>query len=88
MISERNLGFESDNLLNYSAGPIKISVNSEHIILSTSPNWDFLLRECFELAKEAWLFEDSDVSHSELEIKIKYDLSVIKLYVEYSIIFL
>lgn len=92
MISERDLGYDSDNLLNYYAGPIKISINGykEKITLSTTQNWKHLLKECFEISKSAWEIDENntEIEIKELEITIKYNINIISLYIEYSIIFL
>lgn len=39
MYTERDLGYDSDNLIIYYAGPIKISISgiTETIIISTTP---------------------------------------------------
>lgn len=90
MISERDLGFKSDNLIIYYAGPIKISISgwSECITLSTNSKWKHLLSECLEIAKEAWELDDNSITFKENEVYIKYNFNNIKLYIEHSIIFI
>lgn len=91
MISERDLGYESDNLINYYAGPVKISICGfdNTICLKTNSNWEYLLLECLETAKEAWKINDlNKITIKKNEILIKYNFENLKLYIEYSIIFL
>lgn len=92
MISERMGQFESDNLISYYAGPVKISINgwNELITLSVKKKkWEFLLKECLQTAIEAWEIDDSnELIYKELSISIKYNFKNIKLYIENSIIFL
>ena len=91
MISERDLNYESDNLLNYYAGPIKINVDgfSKIIKLSTNEMWNDLLIECLEIAKIAWgLDESNNITINKSEILIEYNFKNINLFIEHNIIFL
>jgi len=74
MFSERNIGEESDNLITYYAGPVKVSVSgwNEYIILSTNEKWKHLLKEATEIAIIAWEVDEKDIEYSEQEVKIKY----------------
>ena len=60
MYSERDSGCDSDNLINYNAGPVSISISgwSEEIIISTNDMWDFLLPQFLEIAEEAWCLNE------------------------------
>ena len=89
-ITDRQLGYESDNQIHYYAGPVKIKTygTDQTITLSTSYMWKHMLPECLEIAKYAWEVEDEDViSITETEIVIRYNLKIINLYLENSIIF-
>lgn len=93
MYSERNLGYDSDNLLLYNAGPIDISISgwSEEIILSTNNIWKHLLPQVLEIATEAWNLNQLPKNNIQLydsKIIIKYNYVTLKLYIEHSIIFL
>ena len=89
--AERNIGEESDNLIIYFAGPVKISISGSDDQISLSINnikWNFLLMECLEIAKEAWNIKDEQITIREKEITIDYNFENIKLYVEYNVVFL
>lgn len=91
MITERDLNYESDNLLDYYAGPIKFEISgiNQTISIKTSTKWNFLLLDCLDIVKNAWNIKNDDIlSQTENEIVIKYDINIISLYIEYSIIFL
>ena len=47
-ISDRQLGYESDNQLHYYAGPVKIMTSGydQTITLSTNSMWKHMLPEC------------------------------------------
>ena len=89
--AERNIGEESDNLIIYFAGPVKISISGSDDQISLSINnikWNFLLMECLEIAKEAWNIKDEQITIREKEIAIDYNFENIKLYVEYNVVFI
>ena len=90
MISDRQLGYESDNQLHYYAGPVKIMTSgyNQTITLSTNYIWKHMLLDCLETAKNAWGIKDEDIiSIKEEDIVIKYNLEIINLYLENTIIF-
>lgn len=90
MFSERNIGEESDNLIIYYAGPIKVSISGwdGYIILSTSEKWKHLLKEATQTAIIAWELDEKDIEYSEVEVKIKYSFKNLKLYIEHALIFM
>jgi coenzyme F420-reducing hydrogenase alpha subunit len=85
---------ESDNQINYYAGPIKINISgwTEEIEISSSKRWEHLLKEAVEIAKEAWEIEENQIEKEEesekITIKIKYNYNNLKLYIEHNIIFM
>jgi len=87
------LGLKSDNEIIYYAGPVKIEICGWNglIKLSSKKKWEWLLKECLEVAKEAWEIENDQVSFKSNDIneviEIKYNFNNIKLYIEHSIIF-
>ena len=88
--AERNIGEESDNLIIYFAGPVKISISgwNDQINLSISNvKWNFLLMECLEIAKEAWEVRNEQITIKEKEIIIDYNFENLKLYIEHNITF-
>jgi hypothetical protein len=90
MISERMGFFDCDNLLNYNAGPLKVTISGwEETILvkSPSPQWDHLLPSFLECAKLAWRLNDNDITFSTNEIKINLTYESLKLYIEHTIVF-
>ena len=91
MYAERILGEDSDNLIIYFAGPVKISISgwNDQINLSiTNVKWKFLMTECLEIAKEAWEIKDNQITIKEKEITIDYNFENIKLYIEHNIVFM
>lgn len=92
--SERLLGFNSDNLITYFAGPIKIKICgwTEEIEISCKKKWDYLLDEVLDVAKNAWEIEENqikwDKDDNKTKIIIKYNFKNIKLYIEHNIVFL
>ena len=88
--AERNIGEESDNLIIYFAGPVKISISGSDDQISLSINnikWNSLLMECLEIAKEAWEIKDEQITIQQKEITIEYNFQNLKLYIEHNIIF-
>ena len=92
--SERLLGFRSDNEIIYYAGPVKIEISgwSGFITLSSKKKWEYLLKECLLIAKEAWEVLEEQISYeyedNMAKIKIQYNFQNLKLYIEHSIIFM
>lgn len=87
--TERTLGFETDNLINYNAGPIQITIScwSEEITIKTDQQWEYLLKEFMETATLAWELEPTDIKNNNNPITIKLNYKILKLYVEHSIVF-
>jgi len=90
MISERLGDFECDNLINYWAGPVYISINiwEEEIKLSANDKWSFLLKECLETAKQAWNVKNDQIRIKKNNIYIKFNFDNLKMYINYGILFL
>ena len=91
LYSERLGDFETDNLLQYEAGPINIRISGwdETIHISTTEKWKKLLPEALEIAKLAWEIKDEQIDKiDDKNIKIKYNFNNLKLYISHTIIFL
>ena len=76
MCSERNLGYESDNLIIYYAGPIKIEISgfTGLITLSCNNKWNYLLNQVLEVAKKAWKIENENlITVYQNNIEINYN---------------
>jgi hypothetical protein len=90
--SERLLGIESDNQINYYAGPMKISISgwSEKIEISCKKKWEYLLEEVVDIAKKAWEVNDDQIKfEAENNVKkviIKYNYKNLKLYIEHAVV--
>lgn len=55
----------------------------------TTPMREYLLKECFEVAKTAWeLDESNEIIVDVFEIRIRYNFKNLKRCIEYSILFL
>ena len=90
VISERLFEDENWNSINYSAGPIKISVDcwEEIIELKTNEKWKDMLIDCLETAKEAWELKEENIIIKEKEIIIKLDYNTLKLYIAHEIMYI
>lgn len=90
-ITERYLGYESDNLINYYAGPIFFSLNfnTQSICISTTYEWV----DIFEYAVTAMIcnldltYADVIYSDDKTSAFIKYDLVILEKYLAFSIVF-
>lgn len=90
-ITERDLGFISDNSINYRAGPIKFEVQPTGfiIVITSLVDYDDLLLELLPIIKNAWDLVDEDIIYKDsFKIIIKYNLQIISNYLFYSIILL
>ena len=89
-ISERDLLETSDNLIRYFSGPIRVDICcfKEEILISTDDCWYYLLDEFLLVARIAWKLEDKNISKKNNTIIIKIDYNTLKLYLEYSIVFI
>lgn len=89
VISERDLGYDSDNLINYNAGPVYISVKTYEGVISLKTTYEFsaLLYPALYTACAAWeVPEENIVNVSEVEAHIKYDKKILENFIDYSII--
>ena len=70
--SERLFETENWNLINYYAGPIKISICglNEEIKIEADEIWQKLLTECIETIKEAWKIEEKQIKIEKNSIKL------------------
>ena len=87
---KRNAYNESDELINYIAGPANISISpwAEEIIVSLSdPYWNFLLDNLKETVIEAWELTDDDYVLEDSIIKIKINYKIVLLYLGHNIVY-
>jgi len=89
-ITERDLGFESDNLISYNAGPVNFQIqpaNSTIIITNLFNLNDGILLQLLPLIKDCWKISDENILfQDEHKIIVKYNLQIITKYLQYSII--
>lgn len=87
--TERRLGYVSDNLIIYDAGPINISISgwNDKIVIQSTEKWKYLLPQILEVAIEAWELSNEQITYKDLSIEIIYNFNNLKLYIEHSIIF-
>ncbi len=88
--TERIIGYTTDNLINYNAGPIQIRVLgwTKEIEISTSEKYKHLLNDFLSTAKEVWEFNDTNiVQKNELCFIIKFDLKIICNFLDNNIVY-
>lgn len=87
--SDRDIGFESDNLINYNAGPIDIELNlyDNMIIIKTTNDWKDLMIHIKPILIEAWCCDEKNIIiHSDCEYRINFDFDILKKYLETNIL--
>lgn len=87
----RDLYLQSDNLINYDAGPVTFYICgvSKTITLKTTLEWAHFLPIVLDVSKQAWGVTTEDIkSIKECEIIINYNLLIVSEYIENAIIFI
>lgn len=91
LYTERDLGYSTDNLIDYNAGPVNFSIStwSEQITVTvTSSEWNFFLKELKPVLMEAWALRDSDfISETDSKFVIGVNYSNLCLYLAHNIIY-
>jgi len=90
--TERNTYHTTDNLINYSAGPVDISISgwSREVVLKlSSTQWAYMLNDLERTAMAAWDFKECDIVYKDaLTLKLSLNYNSICLYIEHNILFM
>ena len=91
MISERGLYNLADNLINYSAGPVIISISgeSEKIYINlTDEKWSYMIPSLKQIVVGAWGVPlENIIQIDEITFEIDLNYKVLLCYIEYIVIF-
>lgn len=88
---DRELGTNSTNLINYTAGPVFISISTktEEITLQlSSTQWIPLVSDLKETVIEAWEINEADIiTINPITLKIKLTEQILLLYLTRNIVY-
>lgn len=73
----------------YTAGPARISINLDDRVINVclASAWQDWAPDLLETVKEAWGLSEGDVvSHSPSKIVIRYNISILELYLRNQIV--
>jgi len=84
----RDLTKINENLLDYSAGPFYIKLNTfdKNILITFNKNWIFLKEDFILILEDCWSLEKDDYIHNKsTSILIKLSPDILYYYVKYKI---
>ena len=89
-MAERGVCDDSDNLINYWAGPlyVELCVLDETITVTTSDRWSYLISDFITISTDAWCLVDEDFISKKNPLVIKLNYKILKGYILYSVNFL